>query len=106
MKSLQKCKRTHLVSYSYYNCLENNFVPLTPEHPGWMIENDELKPFSYEEQGPPTIEQYAQAVSSNTGAEESGNENESDDEDDNESSGSDDDVISAEEDDDSDGDLM
>ena len=64
-----------------------------------MIENDELKPISYEGQGLPTIEQYAQAVSSNTGAEES------DDENDNESSGSDDDVISAEEDDDSDGDL-
>ena len=65
-----------------------------------MIENDELKPISYEGQGLPTIEQYDQAVSSYTGAEASG------DEDDNESSGSDYDVISAEEDDDSDGDLM
>ena len=58
---LQKCKRTHLVSYSYYNCLENDFVPLIPEHSGWMIENNELKPTSYEGQGLPTIEQYAQA---------------------------------------------
>ena len=81
-------------------------MPLIPEHSGWMIENDELKSILYEGQGLPTIEQYAQAVSSNTGAEESGDENENDDEDDNESSGSDGDVISAEEDDDSDGDLM
>ena len=51
---LQKCKRTHLVSYSYYNCLENDFVPLNPEHYGWIIENDELKPISYEGDAIPT----------------------------------------------------
>jgi hypothetical protein len=88
------------VQKNTFSCLENEFAPLIPEHYGWMIENDELKPISYEGQGLPTIEQYDQAVSSYTGAEASG------DEDDNESSGSDYDVISAEEDDDSDGDLM
>ena len=83
-------------------------MPLIPEHSGWMIENDELKPIPYEGQGFPTID--AQAVSSDTGTDEpdmeSGDDNESDDENHNESSASDDDVISAEDDDDSDGELI
>ena len=104
---LQKCKRTHLVSYSYYNCLENDFVPLNPEHYGWIIENDELKPISYEGDALPTIEQYAQAVSTDIYADEdSCEENEGKDDDDDESSCSDDEVSSAEEEDDSDDDLM
>ncbi len=43
-----KNRRANLVSYSYDNCLENEFVPMIPEQSGWALENEELKPIPYE----------------------------------------------------------
>ena len=35
---LQKIKQANLVSYTYYHCLDNGFVPLNPINYGWKIE--------------------------------------------------------------------
>ena len=59
---LQKIKISNLVSYTYYNCLDNHFTPLNPENYGWKKEDHMLKPISFLGSPLPTIEQYEEAT--------------------------------------------
>ena len=57
---LQKIKRANLVSYSYFNCLTNHYIPLNPEEYGWQKENDMLTPVPFIGESLPSTELYEQ----------------------------------------------
>ena len=112
---LQKTRRANLVSYSYHNCLENEFVPMIPEQSGWMVENDELKAIPYEGESLPTVEEYAEAVGKSDGVDggepignEDNVEDDDDDDGDNNESCTDDEIESRDEslDEKDDGDIL
>ena len=104
----QKTKRAHLVSYSYYNCLQNDFIPMIPEQSGWMIDQGILIPISYFGACLPTVEEYSRAVGEASDKVDSTNEDEeevSDDDDAERLCSSDDEVESGEESENSDDDI-